>query len=569
MVNNELKILFVDDSELDVMLNAKAIEQGNLRLNWSRIDTAEEMEQKLSNEGWDAVVCDHNMPNFDSLSALRLLKKTGHDVPFIIVSGAIPDDVAIDAMREGARDFINKNNLSRLRPALDREIREARNRDLLRQTQASMDRLMHFDMLTGLANLDAMVEHLSSLCRHSAGTGHYALFIIDLNRYRSIAQGLGVVALNRVLRAMATRLSALVREEDFLARIGTDRFALVKRRDEWNDESIEIMFSSLKETLAAEYRIFEHRLILSSSIGASILNTAELSGSAFMQQAEAALQAARRQTTGQTCLFAKGMEIEERQRVVLEASLHRALANEEFELHYQPQFEISTGRLVGIEALIRWNNPDRGLLLPADFLVSLEESGLIVPVGEWVMQQACRQARQWLDQGLGPFRMAVNLSSVQFSQEQLARLVRFAVDCHRLPEGMLELELTEQIAMNNEENVINVLNELRQAGASLALDDFGVGYSSLSYLSLYPVQRLKIDRSFISPTSERNWKVIQAILSIGKNLGIEVVAEGVETREQHDELQKLECHHVQGFLHAHPMPAQECFEFICRSQNKL
>ena len=250
-----LRVLFVDDSELDVELAARALRQSGHRIESARVETGAAMEEKLAQGGWDVVICDHNMPEFDSVSALALLQSRGGDLPFVIVSGMIPDDIAIEAMRRGARDFVSKDNLSRLAPVVEREIREAGNRAALRQAQASLEHLLRFDPLTGIANVDFLLEHLEHLEHRSAPEqAPFLLLLVDINRFRKIMHGMGMVLANRVLRAVARRLSALIGEDDFVARASSDRFALVLSGIA-DPAGAEAWFERLREAFAAGFSI--------------------------------------------------------------------------------------------------------------------------------------------------------------------------------------------------------------------------------------------------------------------------------------------------------------------------
>lgn len=253
------------------------------------------------------------------------------------------------------------------------------------------------------------------------------------------------------------------------------------------------------------------------------------------------------------------METQERVGLAMESALYRALENKEFMLHYQPQFDLSETRLIGVEALIRWRHPETGMISPADFIPLLEETGLIVPVGEWILRSACAQNRKWQEAGLPPVRIAVNLSAIQFQQADLVQTVRKVLQETGLAPEYLELEITENIAVHNEEAVIFVLDELRKVGIHIAIDDFGTGYSSLSYLKRFPIDKLKIDQSFVRDCKEGKHDVgiVRAIIGMGHSLNLKVIAEGVETWEQADFLQRNGCDEVQGYFYGKPMTADD------------
>lgn len=563
MEAGQLRILFVDDSEPDVLLALQSLRGAGLQVESSRVDTGPDFSRLLVGHRWDLVICDHSMPEFDSLSALRILKQSGLDIPFVIVSGIIPDEIAIAAMREGARDFVNKNNLSRLAPAVEREVREARNRDLLRQSQAAVERMLRYDALTGLPNSDAFEERLAAFI---AAGEPFMVCLIDLNRFRKIAQGLGMVVGNRVLHALAGRLSGCCGEADFLARFGTDSFVLLRPGDA-DARTAQLFFNRLQHALSNSLAVQGQSIRLSCCVGAAGFPEHGAQAGDLLHSAEVALNEAKNAGPGQARWFDAGMGDSPRRMILLESALYQAINQHEFLLHYQPQVDLGSGRVIGVEALLRWQSPTRGVVAPNDFIPMLEESGMIVSVGEWVLQEACRQLQAWQGLGHDRLRMAVNLSAVQFLQSDLAAMVGRVLAGSEVDPARVELELTEGIAMHNEEQVIATLRALKALGISLAIDDFGTGYSSLSYLQQFPVDRLKIDRAFIRDARPGDdLAIVRAVVAMGKSLKLEVIAEGVETELQAAMLRTAGCTEAQGYLYARPMPAAECSEFLARYQ---
>jgi len=561
METGQLRILFVDDSEPDVLLALKSLRGAGLQVASSRVDTGQEFSRQLIAHRWDLVICDHSMPEFDSLSALRLLNQSGLDIPFVIVSGIIPDEIAIAAMREGARDFVNKNNLSRLAPAVEREVREARNRDLLRQSQAAIERMLRYDALTGLPNSDAFEERLATFI---AAGDPFMVCLIDLNRFRKIAQGLGMVVGNRVLHALAGRLADCRGETDYLARLGTDSFVLL-RPGHFDAQTAQVFFDRLGEALSNSLVVQGQSIRLSCCVGAAAFPEHGTLAGDLLHSAEVALNQAKNAGPGQARWFAAGMGDSPRRLILLESALYQAVNQQEFLLHYQPQVAIDSGRVIGVEALLRWRSPTRGLVAPNDFIPVLEESGMIVSVGEWALQEACRQLQVWHGMGHAQLRMAVNLSAVQFLQSDLAAMVGRVLAGSAVDPARIELELTEGIAMHNEEQVIDTLRALKALGVSLAIDDFGTGYSSLSYLQQFPVDRLKIDRAFIRDAQPGDdLAIVRAVVAMGKSLKLDVIAEGVESELQAAMLRTAGCGEAQGYLYGRPMPAAECSEFLDR-----
>lgn len=572
---SQLRILFVDDSDLDVMLAVKALRQAGYEVVQARVDRALDMETKLLAQNWDAVICDHSMPEFDALSALRLHKQIGEDVPFLILSGAMADDLAIAAMREGARDFVSKSQLSRLAPAVERELREAKNRQLLRQTQASVDRLLHYDRLTGVGNIDALMQKLAAMT--AAGTPLW-LVLVDVHRFRRLTQSLGMVTANRILRVLAMRLDGLPGEDGFTARVGVDRFGMLFKVGSMPaDESIDKISEQIRLALLPPFELGEQKYVVTTYIGAAAAPMHGKRADELLHAAEAALDAAKRVGPQHFVIFgaevaaaAASAEVapQEGDSSALERALYRAVSNGEFVLHYQPQVYLASGRPLAVEALLRWRCPERGLQTAADFVPMLEDSGLISLVGDWVIGEAASQLRRWRDMGLPRIGMTVNISAVQFqSPAFVANLERLLRDAG-VAASDIELDISESIALGNEELTIATLGELKRLGIQVALDDFGSGYSSLAYLQHFALTRLKIDSAFVHGSSPLPTSacpdMVRAIVALGEHLQLPTLAEGVETADQAAQMQAAGCHAAQGYFFARPMPAEELEDYLRR-----
>lgn len=558
-----LKVLFVDDSDLDVMLAVRALRAAGYAVTHRRVERAEQMAEALAAGDWDIVICDHLMPEFDALSALRLHRARDGDTPFVIVSGAMPDELAIDAMREGARDFINKNSLGRLAPAVERELANGRDRALLRQMQASIERLLFADTLTGVGNQDALFQRLGE---QLGDASPLALVLIDLDRFRRLSQSLGLVAANRVLRVTATRLGALAEPRGgFVARVSGDRFALLLRGD---GESLRGLGDEIRAALGAPIQLDGRALKISAALGAALAPSHAQQVERLLQAAEAALDEGKRVGDGALVLFRPGMRPENTHPTVLEQSLLRAVERGEFELFYHPEVTLADGAPSGLEALLRWNSPEHGLLLPGDFVPLLEDSGLIVAVGNWVIGEALRQLRRWRDSGVDAAlrggRLSINLSAAQFRQAEFVATVGRLLAETGVPGSAVELEITEAVAMGNEEQTIATLSALKALGLAIAIDDFGAGYSSLSYLQHFPVDRLKLDPSFARGEIAAGGGAVGALVAMGHGLRLGTSAEGIETATQVERLRAAGCLRGQGFLFARPMAAEATADYLRR-----
>ena len=563
-----LRVLVVEDSEDDVELIRNELAEGGFAVVHERVETAVSLKVALEHESWDIVICDHNLPALDSLSALGIVRELAGNVPFIIVSGIIPDEVAIEAMRHGARDFIRKDNLSKLVLVVERELQEAVIRADLKAAQESLHNVSHFDSLTGLPNREHLFKHLRT---KMSCTGHdhpFAVFLIDLNRFRKVTKLLGMWAGNKVLVETGERLCVVFGEKDFVARLGADTFVAVVPH--LNQEArAEDIAKAIHKCMEEAFQIDEQELFVKASVGVSFYPKDGQVWDDLFKNAESALYLAKATGGSSYQTYKPEMDVHGKERLVMESALHHALAHEEFVLHYQPQFDLSSGRVVGAEALLRWRRPGSDLIQPGKFIPILEEAGLIVPVGEWVLRTACAQNKRWQDASLPPICIAVNLSVIQFRQPDLIQTIREVLKDTGLSPEYLELEITENIAMYAEEETIATLDELRATGIKISIDDFGTGYSSLSYLKRFPIDRLKIDQSFVRDHQEgtNDDGIVMAIIGMGHGLKLKVIAEGVETQEQADFLKLKGCDEVQGYFFGKPMEGDDLALLMAHAAN--
>jgi diguanylate cyclase (GGDEF)-like protein len=415
------------------------------------------------------------------------------------------------------------------------------------------------DLLTGLPNRTLLCDRLGQeLARARREGGLVAVLLLDLDRFRDINDTLGHPAGDRLLCAVGQRISAAVRATDTLARLGGDEFVLIQPQSRTMAD-VAALADKVLATLAVPFDLAGQEIHLSTSIGVALFPQDGPDPDTLLQHAELALYRAKAQGRHQARFFEPAMDEEAQARRRLERELRQALQRGEFVLHYQPQLELATGRFAGVEALVRWHHPERGLVPPGAFIPAAEASGLIRPLGAWVLREACRQANAWHGRGW-ELSVAVNLSPAQLRQSGVLPVIGEALAATGLEPGRLELEITEGVLMENvEQTGDGFLRRLTADGIRLALDDFGIGYSSLAYLKHLPVKTIKIDRSFVRDLAdnEQDRAIATAIISMGKALGLTVVAEGVETSEQDDFLRRKECDELQGYLFSKPVPADE------------
>ena len=429
--------------------------------------------------------------------------------------------------------------------------------------------LAYYDALTELpqrALLQDRLEHALAAARRRHEK--IALLFLDLDRFKSINDSFGHSFGDIVLKAVAQRLKACAREQDTVARVGGDEFLILL--DGVKDTAdAAIAAERIMRAMNASLEVQGHSFSVGCSIGLSMYPEHGMDGETLIKNADAAMYCAKEAGRGNVRFFTDEMNAQAVERLAMDKNLRLALEREEFFLVYQPQMEIESGKITGFEALIRWQHPEMGLVPPDRFIPVAENNGLILPIGEWVLRTACAQARKWQDAGLPAVPVAVNVSAVQFRQESFCALVRKVLQETGLPPQYLELELTESVLMSNADVTLSVLQELKEMGMKLAIDDFGTGYSSLSYLRQFPVDKLKIDKSFIRDAVEGcgDAAITTAIISMSKSLRLKVIAEGVETEAQLFFLREHRCDEIQGYYFSKPLSADEATAKLQRAKD--
>ncbi len=420
------------------------------------------------------------------------------------------------------------------------------------------------DMLTGLPNRLLFDEMLNKALPNASRKGEsLAVIFLDLDRFKVINDTLGHTLGDKLLKEVAQRLNDSLRKGDTVARWGGDEFIILLPRVN-NIEEVTQVAERILQTLENAFHLQGHELYISASLGIALLDSNSPNAETLIQHADTALYHAKDKGRNNYQFYSVSLSSKNPELLTLEKSLRYALERKEFSLYYQPRVSIATGEITGMEALLRWQHPDMGLVAPSVFIPLAEQSGLIVPIGEWVLRTACRQNKAWQDAGLPPLMMAVNLSLKQFWQPQLVETVAKILQQTGLEPHFLELEITETTAIEDLEFTRTVLQDLQQMGVHLSIDDFGTGHSSLSRLQLLPLHNLKIDKSFVQDLTHdvKVAHIIKAIVSLGRNLGLRLTAEGVENEEELEFLRSIHCEDVQGFLFYRPLSAQKATEIL-------
>ena len=426
-----------------------------------------------------------------------------------------------------------------------------------KEAERRLDYLANHDRLTGLPNRGLFHDRLLvALVQAKRNRQPIAVLFIDLDHFKYINDTFGHAIGDELLRAVAQRMQGSLREADTLSRISGDEFTILLQHFDSREE-VGLVAGKILSAMKLPFYIGEHELYISASIGISTYPEDGDHPELLLKNSDTAMYHAKSDGRGGMRFFRSSMEGHSIQRLELERHLHHALEQEEFLLFYQPQFDLATGRLTGMEALLRWQRPEVGLVSPLDFIPLAEETGLIVPIGEWALRTACTQGSVWAKAGAGPVRIAVNISAQQFGRADFCGVVDNILSDTGFPPDCLELELTESLAMHHAEETVLTLKKLKALGVKISIDDFGTGYSSLSYLKRFPVDSLKIDKSFVDGIADdpNDAAIVIAIIVMAHSLGLGVIAEGVETQEQLDFLKMHHCNEVQGFLLGRPMPA--------------
>ncbi|MEA5097582.1 MAG: EAL domain-containing protein, partial [Burkholderiaceae bacterium] len=434
-----------------------------------------------------------------------------------------------------------------------------------KQDEERMHWLSHFDPLTGLPNRTLLEDRCRQAIRIAQSGGEpLALMFLDLDHFKNINETLGHRVGDMLLVELSNRLTFIAREQDTLSRMGGDDFVLVLPGI--NAAGAAHMAERVQAAIAHPFQIEEHELSISGSLGIAMYPIDGDDFDSLIKCADMAVYRAKQDGRNTFCFFTAEIQARTVRTLQLENALRRALERDQLMMYYQPQVSLADQRIVGAEALLRWQHPELGMVSPAEFIPIAENSGLILSIGEWAMRAATRQMNAWIDAGFGTMTMSVNLSAAQFRQPDLPQLVMQILEETGLPPEHFEIELTESVAMENPQAAIEVMDDLSRRGIRLSIDDFGTGYSSLAHLKRFQVYKLKIDRSFVIDVAENSEDraIVRAIINLASSLGLRTIAEGVETEQQLAFLQQSGCHEIQGYYFSRPLTAEQ-FEVLLRT----
>jgi diguanylate cyclase (GGDEF)-like protein len=573
------RILVIDD---DDQIRHLLVEIFREEYDCREVSSAEDALLVLAQETFDLVISDINMGGISGLEMVPRVLKHTPDTVVVMISGQQTIDYAVEAMRVGAFDYITKPlEIRHVQAAVRRALShhnlligkrqyETQLEELVKERTAEVQHLAYYDQLTDLPNrtlfADRCTQALNTAQREQQPVG---VLLVSLDRFKTITDTLGHAAGDVVLAESASRLQSCVRQGDTVSRFEGEEFALLLTQLNNIDELAEIS-QSIRDALKPSFRLGGQEVYLTASIGVGIFPANGADTAMILRNAGAALFRARKIGGDNYQFYAAEMNAQSSKRLALETDLRRAVEHREFITYYQPVVSLATRRIVGMEALVRWQHPELGIVPPADFIGLAEDTGLVVDIGALVLRTACLQTRAWQARGFRRLRVAVNISARQLQQASFLDQVVQVLDETGLESDCLGLELTETSIIENAESAAELLTELRKLGVSVAIDDFGTGYSSLSYLKQLPIDTVKLDRSFVNDatTNPDDAALVMAVVTLAHNLRLKVIAEGVETEEQMNFLRLLRCDEGQGYLFSKPVPAN-VFEDLMVSESRL
>ena len=575
--NEKPHVLIIDDEPLIRDLLCDMLGED---FNCATATCAEEAIELLKEENFSLVLSDINMGNMSGLELIPIVHKAAPDTVVVMISSEQNIDSAINSMRVGAFDYIKKPfNILHVQTVLHHALEhhsllvtkrryENHLEDLVRQRTAKLNYLAYHDALTDLPNRVLFEDRLSqALLLTQPDRQTLAIIFLSLDRFKKVHDTLGHSSEGTLLKEVAERLKNCVADDGAtVARFERDEFALLLPQIDGTQKVVEII-NDINGALNIPFVIDNHEIFITASLGISFFPIDGEDVQTLLKNAGAALHRTKEQGGNNYQFYTADMNAKALRRMELENNLRRALERDEFEVFYQPKINVVSRQIVGMEALVRWRHPDMGLVSPIEFIPLAEETGLILPLGEWVLRTACAQSKAWQDEGFAPLQVSVNLSPRQFKQPKLLEVITGIIRDTGIDANYLELEVTESSIMQNTDMAIETLTELKKTGVKISIDDFGTGYSSLGYLKRLPLDVLKIDRSFVQDVTgnAEDAAIVMTIISLAHNLNLKVIAEGVELEEQLKFLQLLRCDEWQGYLYSKPVSSEKFRELLMKN----
>lgn len=542
-MHRSLRILIISHSDDDVTLIIRELHRNGYEPTYERVETAAAVTQALVKKIWDVIIACDTIPHFDISSGLKTLENSGLDIPFIVISGATSEEIAVASMKAGALDCILKGNMARLAPAIERELGVVEQRQYQTRMEGTLRHVHYYDPLTDLPNLTFLKERLQK----TIITAHHesrsiALLMINLNRFSEITETFGHQYGDLLLKEIGPRIRGILHESDVIGRLGGDKFAVLLPTADV--EAATQLTRTLLREMETSFLVEGVHLYIGASIGIAVFPDHGEYADLLLRRADIAMHAAKKSDLGYAT-YTSAMDRANPKRLALATELKHAIQKEELFLLYQPKVELKTGHIGSVEALLRWQHPERGILPPDEFIPLAERSGLINSMTLWVLGAAISQCHVCRQVGK-PIVVAVNLSTRSLKDPKIIDNISNLLKTHAVPSQYLKLEITESTLMEDPRRSLEIIKRLKRMGVRISIDDFGTGYSSLSYLKKLPADEIKIDKSFIMDMDQEGIVIVRSTIDLAHNLGITVVAEGVESRDLMDQLAGLGCDEVQG-----------------------
>ena len=562
----KIKLLLIEDNPADARLIQIALNEISASsYEIVVVDTIKEGLGKLTAEKFDVVISDLSLPDSEGIETIEKILDVDQDIPVIVMTGQNDMDVSIKAVQLGAQDYLIKGIGDG--HLISRAIYYAIER---KRVEAEMRHMAHYDSLTGLANRLLFRERLNhAILNARRNQSLVALVFIDLDRFKHINDTLGHDAGDQILIQVAKRLSGIIRETDTLSRLGGDEFMLILENVE-STNAVTQVADKIIESFKLPCHIENQELYITPSIGVTLYPSDHDDAKELQKNADAAMYKAKDMGRNQYQFYSEEMTQDSIRRLDLESKLRQAIDKNELTLQYQPKFCIKTNAVTGAEALLRWKQAELGNISPAEYIPIAEETGLIIPIGEWVIDEVCRQQKQLMDEGYTNIKLAVNLSPEQFHNSEIADFILDKLMKYRINPQNFEIEITEGLLMENTDATISLLNKMKTWGLHISIDDFGTGYCSLGYIKQFPIDTLKIDRAFVKDlmTEPDDAAISEAIIALGHTLRLSVIAEGIETQDQLDFLRLHNCDEGQGYLFSKPLEIED-FKKLLKEKNTL
>jgi diguanylate cyclase (GGDEF)-like protein len=561
-----LNLLLLEDSPNDAELILAVLQEAGFELASRRVDSQADYLREL-NQPPDVILSDFSMPQFTARDALRLMQERGLEIPFIVVSGCIGEEMAVECMKAGATDYLMKDRLGRLGHSVTQALDRKRLIEDKRQAEQRLFLETFHDSLTGLPNRALFLDRLDRVYQQSRRRSSHLFAVLSLNLdgFRVIRDSLGLAAADRLLIEVSQRMLRRVRSADTVARMEGDEFAFLLDNLKALSNATHVA-DRLKQEFDEPFTVQGQQILLTASMGLTCCNAEYESGEELSRDATTAMHRAKASGRTGFVIFDPAMHAQVMGRLKLEADLRQALERQEFRLEYQPIVALTSDQVAGFEALLRWEHPEYGLTRPDAFLEIATELGLMPKIGEWSLREACRQLTVWHAEfpQIRPLTVSVNFSLRHFADADVAALVNEVLLATGVDPSSLKIEITESDMMQNPDAVTGVLKQLASQRVQTCLDDFGTGYSSLSYLQQLPIAFLKIDQSFVRRlgADDDALAIVKTIIVLAHQLGRQVIAEGVETPEQLTILRAIGCEYGQGYLFAKPMPCANVSTFL-------